>query len=331
MSLPKDVKRYVNMIKSQSKYDTTEILSGIPREMLEEYPIILQTAIKKNGLALRFFPHNMKTYEICFQAIKTGDCYDGLSITYIPKEMLTSELLYEAIKISKGFVLEYIPEDLLTNDLCTLAYSYTYKVFGNVLESAQTYEMCLDAVKNDGLKLHIVLPKFKTPEVCLQAVKKYGRALEYVPDELKTPELCTEAVKNSPFALEYVPESLRTIEICTDAVVADNRCFEYVPDDIKISHQDICIYAYSRCVPRLKRNFFQSLPQILKNDGNFLLDLLKIDKKLPEYLNNEQKQILHYYKASLLLLPIVKPSTRKYDNISHILNDRDILDLIFTS
>ena len=56
-------------------------------------------------------------------------------------------------------------------------------------------------------------------ELCLVAVKQEGLALEYVPINLKTAELCHEAVNQQyGMALRYVPENLKTVELCLKAV-----------------------------------------------------------------------------------------------------------------
>ena len=57
----------------------------------------------------------------------------------------------------------------------------------------QTPEICLAAVKQNGLALQYVIISKRTPEVCLAAVKQNGNSLEYV--EEQTHEICLEAIK----------------------------------------------------------------------------------------------------------------------------------------
>ena len=63
----------------------------------------------------------------------------------------------------------------------------------------QTIDMCMTAVKEDGIALKYV--KKQTPEICMAAVKQNGLALQYVKD--KTPEICREAIANNPEAEKY--------------------------------------------------------------------------------------------------------------------------------
>jgi hypothetical protein len=49
----------------------------------------------------------------------------------------------------------------------------------------------------------------RTAEVCLEAVRREGLALCHVPEERRTAELCLEAVRRDGRALCYVPEELK--------------------------------------------------------------------------------------------------------------------------
>ena len=48
-----------------------------------------------------------------------------------------------------------------------------------------------------------------TPEICMVAVKKDGLALQYVPEHLKTKKLCKIALEYNDEAIIYVPEHLK--------------------------------------------------------------------------------------------------------------------------
>ena len=58
----------------------------------------------------------------------------------------------------------------------------------------QSPELCLAAVKQDGIALKYV--KEQTPEICLAAVKQNGFALKYV--KKQTPEICLAVFKAPP-------------------------------------------------------------------------------------------------------------------------------------
>ena len=76
----------------------------------------------------------------------------------------------------------------------------------------QTPEICLAAVKKNGLSLRYV--NNQTEEMCLAAVEQAGRAL--IRMENQTPELCLIGVKQNWRVLRFVKE--QTPEMCLAAV-----------------------------------------------------------------------------------------------------------------
>lgn len=86
----------------------------------------------------------------------------------------------------------------------------------------QTTNMCMVAVKQNGLELEFV--EQQLPKVCLAAVRQNGLALEFV--EYQTEFLCLEAVKQNGLALEFVEE--QTDEICMEAVRQNGLAIQYV-------------------------------------------------------------------------------------------------------
>ena len=88
--------------------------------------------------------------------------------------------------------------------------------------------------------------RYKSYELCLEAVKNNGTALAYVIEKHKSYELCLEAAKQNKLAIINVPEKYRTKEfykeIADDSILKnklkpfiDNgkHIFEYIPNKIK--------------------------------------------------------------------------------------------------
>ena len=113
----------------------------------------------------------------------------------------------------------------------------------DVPDELRTEEICLEAVKQNGMVLQFLHIKLKTVEVCLEAVKSSGRALEYVSESLKTAEVCLEAVKSRGLVLKDVPERLKTAEMCFHAVR---------------KHGDMLISGYRRRPCSSARSVFQA-------------------------------------------------------------------------
>ena len=70
-------------------------------------------------------------------------------------------------------------------------------------------------------------------DICMEAVKQDGHALNYVPEELRIEALCMEAVKQDGSALCDIPEELRTEALCMEAVKQNGRALNYVPEELK--------------------------------------------------------------------------------------------------
>ncbi len=92
----------------------------------------------------------------------------------------------------------------------------------------QTRELCLAAVRQDGLALQYI--RKQTHEICLEAVKQNGLALQYVHKQTK--EICLTAVKQNRYALMFVNVENPDIypDICVEALKQDIWTSIYLQD-----------------------------------------------------------------------------------------------------
>jgi hypothetical protein len=97
----------------------------------------------------------------------------------------------------------------------------------------QTPDICLAAVKQDGMTLQYV--QSQTPDICLAAVEQTGMALQYV--QSQTPDICLAAVKQDGMALQYVQS--QTPDMCLAAVKQDGMVLKHVQNKT----EEICIAA----------------------------------------------------------------------------------------
>jgi hypothetical protein len=67
-------------------------------------------AVKRNRVALRFVPWEMRTPELCLVAVKK----DGAALRFVPGELRTAEICVAAVRQNgiPGSALYYVPEDL---------------------------------------------------------------------------------------------------------------------------------------------------------------------------------------------------------------------------
>jgi hypothetical protein len=91
----------------------------------------------------------------------------------------------------------------------------------------QTKQICLEAVKLNGLNLEYV--KNKDNDICLEAVKEYGFALQFV--ENPTEEVIFEALKQNGRAIRFVENP--TDEMCKVAVNQTGDAIQFIKNQTK--------------------------------------------------------------------------------------------------
>ena len=115
------------------------------------------------------------------------------------------------------------------------------------------YNDYYDLVVGSGQNLRDVPNEFKTLDMCLIAIKKNGLALEHVPVEFLTETVCKLAVKQNPMALEFVPDGLKTLKICTIAIKNGESGFhslKFISNNFLT--EQLCITAIKKSVFAIK-------------------------------------------------------------------------------
>lgn len=191
---------------------TADIMKSIPEKFRTKQ--LIEAAVKKNGIVLRYLKPEEITYELCLEAVKTR----GNVITdyNFKKEYLTDELCLEAVKNDPG-VIEFIENQ--TEEICFEAVRrnpFTIKSIKN-----QTEKLCLEAVKGNGHAWKFI--NNPTEKVTLEAVKTAPSILEYVKDF--TEEICLEAIKVDPNAIRF---SLITPRLVVEAVTRNANAINWV-------------------------------------------------------------------------------------------------------
>jgi len=91
-------------------------------------------------------------------------------------------------------------------------------------------DLCLKAVKKDGLVLKYVHPELIDYKICLEAVKQNGLAFIYVPKELITLEMVKYYTLSKYCNLQLVPKQYLSIEeICIEGVKREITNIAYIP------------------------------------------------------------------------------------------------------
>ncbi|WP_277638460.1 DUF4116 domain-containing protein [Bacteroides graminisolvens] len=200
---------YWNMLRSDS-----ESFREIPTE--HKSPNLCMEAVKSNGYNLEFVPEDLKTKEMCREALTTspdlgyGDfvilahipfsdvCLEGIKhfengldmmdiATVLRPEVIDKELA-EYLVDKDGCCLSRIPPHLQTEELALKAVSISgNEVFGylTVREDLKTDKMYLAGMENSDYQSYLHIPeRHRTPEICLVAGKLYPDLFELRPDVL---------------------------------------------------------------------------------------------------------------------------------------------------
>ncbi|MDR2583586.1 MAG: DUF4116 domain-containing protein [Fibromonadaceae bacterium] len=268
------------------------------------------------GIMLKYVPEELKTEEVCLEAVRNSKGYNSVGITdnaivFVPEALRTAQLCFEAVK-NNGEALEYVPEKLRTAELCLEAVMNNGKALKYVPEEFKTAKLYLEAVKSNGRALEDVPEKLRTAELFFEAVKNFGGAIKYVPKEFRTAEMCLEATKNFGDAIRYVPEEFRTAEVCLEAVRhskggrsiwTTGNALEFVPEALKTAQL---------CAEAVKNNCWaiEFVPKSLMT-AELCTDVVKYYGMVLEVIPEE-------FKTQELCIEAVKDARQGFLALKHV-------------
>ena len=176
---------------------------------------LILAAVNQNGWALLYVRN--KTPEICLAAVLKGKW------ATVPTE-------YYGPRARHVGVLQYVPNEIRTPEFYREAVRQNGMMLHLVPEALKTRELCIEALNRNGKALQFV-PEALKQELSMIAVTRSGDALHYVPD--KRPDICLEAVRQNGMALIFVPAELKTPELCMEAVNRNGKALQYVPPHLR--------------------------------------------------------------------------------------------------
>lgn len=162
----------------------------------------------QGGSVLKYVHPSKRTPVVCFVAAER----DGKEMAHVPENRVIGVL--EMLKV----------RGTLTLEACLHAMRTLGMALGFIPEGFRTISVCMAAVRQNGRVLMDQVPRDRvigvlellkvmgslTPEICLYAVKKDGMAMGLIPEDLRTTVVCMAAVQQEGMALQYVPEESRT-------------------------------------------------------------------------------------------------------------------------
>lgn len=127
--------------------------------------------------------------------------------------------------------------------------------------SELTYELCLEAVKNDCSQFEHVPDKFKTIEMYTIVLKEDPMLIKDIPKRLHTEEMAwivLEEMDDDGVGFKYISNNIKTIEMCMKYAKL-HATLDGVPD--KFLDQNFCSYAINECQVELYHIPDEFLPE----------------------------------------------------------------------
>jgi Domain of unknown function (DUF4116) len=205
----------------------------IPRwiHIYEDIEYIAEARLGKTSNVI-YFKHKIMT-----------DCFFMRYPTFLWK-FLQDRFNKYALILGNPFTLKYLR---YTQDdvMCLDAISANPHALQYV--ACQSIELCMEAVKRNGLTIRHIRRDYIAPEICMAAVKQNGLALAYIHNinkltsksryiQSEYDELCMTAVKQNGLAIKYVPHQTR--EICLAAIHQNPYALQFVKEQtIELCYQ----------------------------------------------------------------------------------------------
>lgn len=170
----------------------------------EKFNALCVEAIKDKKISIYEIPKQLRTYEMYLEWIKINP----KDIKNVPRKMIDEKMCDEAV--SKWmFAASDIPTDFQTPEFF---FKHTKKDPSILLllpKHLRTEEFYKIAVTLHVNALYSVYEDLKTYDICLEAVRENGLAITDVPDKFLDMNLCQTAVFSNPKAARYVPTAIK--------------------------------------------------------------------------------------------------------------------------
>ena len=174
---------------------------------------------------------------------------------YLPEELRGQKISAVAIGHA-GECLPFIPVPHRTHEMYLRAARAEHFPFPNssieyLPEKVLSTELCMEAVRHDGLAYKYIPEDLWTPELCLASVSKKASSIEYIPRSMVTKDLCECVAKKTPRSINsLVPEEFRTPELHALAEEAQAPSIALLP--VEERTPEVCMAAVKRRSGELK-------------------------------------------------------------------------------
>lgn len=267
-------------------------------------------AINQNGLALKYINPLYQTDELCIIAIKNN--YRALKYVSIQQTYKMCILsLYKSD--GKCSIIPMIKNQEITI-FCEILKKYPLEI-RHVKPSKSYDQLCMLALKRNGLVLRYINFAYLTNEMYYVALNNNGMAIKYINPSVQTDTLALLALRQNVKSIKYIYN--RTSEMWTFALKKDGLLIKYLNEDDFIKYKfsqeklyDVYLILLQIAIGQNK----MALILALRNKTfNFINDICRTNNIC--YANNE-----HIYEQQSTLL-----INNKKNNTKRIVRDTDTL------
>ena len=224
------------------------------RFIINQTPKICERSVQISGISLQYVKNKTKeldeiavnndpfaiefaqeqTEDLCLKAlykdIRVLDC-----ITIVSENIIKFVIEKKPELIKQAF--EFCPE-VVTEEICIIAVKQNGLLLKVIQIPYRTKSVCQFAVTNNPYALEFVPIEHKTNYIILLAIGKNGHTIQFVENQIDSFSLI--AVRNQPNALRYIKN--QTEEICMTALEKDILAFEYINNKTP----ELCFYAVNK-------------------------------------------------------------------------------------
>ena len=234
---------FSNLDEEEKSYELSEAavyedggnISSVPIQYLT--PELYRIAVKHDLGAFIYFPEELKTIDMCIEALKSGA---DETLAFIPDKYKSYELCLFAV-CQNGLALQFVPEKFKTHELCNVALSNTRRAISYCPEDMVTYDLVYSTIKEYPRIIARIPEKFTNKELWSLAFDKDPFVITSMPKEYVTNNMVAKAIKDKISTFDYLPDHYKTPELCLTVVKKNGDSFRYVPDELKT--EEMCIMA----------------------------------------------------------------------------------------
>lgn len=249
-----------------------------------DYGMCCIEAVKQNGLALKYIDPLHQTDELCIMAIKNN--YQALKYVSIPQTYKMCILsLYKSN--GKSSIIKMIKNQEI-NIFCEVLKKYPMEI--KYVASSKSYaQLCMVALKRNGLALMHVDKLARTSTMYYVAINNNGLAIKYISPSEQNETLGLIALRQNVKSIKYIRN--RTSEMWTFALRKNGLMIKYFDEE------DFVKYKFSQ---EKLRDMFLTLLQIAVGQNKMALALSR-DNRAFDFINMDEVGNKNIDKVKLLI------------------------------